>query len=151
MDKFKTGQVVGVIPKSEDNPYVTVLLKRNEDPNDPTKELFFAVREYRTKIHRVGDTPSIPITGEVENYVSPKTGKAVKCYTTEARLGSNKTGLSVDVKGNFTLASFSTLSPTDLLHLSVNALILKALAPTCTINQCVQSVVQLANDLRNQQ
>ena len=62
-----------------------------------------------------------------------------------------KTELTIDEKGDCTPTSFSTLSPTDLLHLSGNALILKALAPTCTIDQCVQSVVQLANDLKKQQ
>ena len=144
MDNYKRGTIVK-IERDEKLQCDFLCLRR-------TDKSLFVLREYRTEPnHVVGSTINIPITGQEEDYISPKNGESYSCYTTKAKLKGTTTELKVDEKGDCTPTSFSTLSPTDLLHLSGNALILKALAPTCTIDQCVQSVVQLANDLKKQQ
>jgi len=123
MDNYKRGTIVKV-ERDEELQCDRIWLERNNKSH-------FVINRYKENgNHVVGWTGNVPITGQEDDYISPKNGESYSCYTP---------------------TSFSTLSPTDLLHLSGNALILKALAPTCTIDQCVQSVVQLANDLKKQQ
>tara|TARA_R110000803_G_C11957779_1_gene318360 strand:+ start:830 stop:1264 length:435 start_codon:yes stop_codon:yes gene_type:complete len=144
MDNYKRGTIVKV-ERDEELQCDRIWLERNNKSH-------FVINRYKENgNHVVGWTGNVPITGQEDDYISPKNGESYSCYTTKAKLKDTTTELKVDEAGDCTPTSFSTLSPTDLLHLSGNALILKALAPTCTIDQCVQSVVQLANDLKKQQ
>lgn len=145
MDKYKRGTIVK-IERSEKRQCDLLWLQR-------TNKSLFVVLEYRTEPnHKEGDTPNIPITGQEEDCISLKNGKSYTCYTTEQKTKGPTTQLSVDPQGKCEHSDVSEVEdiPLKFLILAGFALVLKAMAPTCTLDQCHQSVLTLAIKLKKQ-
>jgi hypothetical protein len=112
MDNYKRGTIVK-IERDEKLQCDFLCLRR-------TDKSLFVLREYRTEPnHVVGSTINIPITGQEEDYISPKNGESYSCYTTKAKLKDTTTELKVDEAGDCTPTEPSTIIPledkTDLI------------------------------------
>jgi len=109
----------------------------------------FAVRDYRMgQSYTIDEYHDFPECEKIEDFVL-KSGESIEQFTNTATKGTT-TKLSVDNDGKCAIVSgLNNLSPEGMMNVAGNALILKALAPTCSIDECVKSVVNLAIKLKD--
>ena len=112
MDNYKRGTIVKV-ERDEELQCDRIWLER-------TNKSHFVINRYKENgNHVVGWTGNVPITGQEDDYISPKNGESYSCYTTKAKLKEPTTELTIDEAGDCTPTESSTIIPledkTDLI------------------------------------